>query len=345
MMTHRMHPGGPPEATSDFPPHDQNPATAQEAEAPPYLQEFQTGSWQWLRGVSDLHVYCLPCVYRRLFDEIELAKQFRAMGYRAFVSKRHHCCNADSTKLVMKHVPGIQVFGGVVLNWCVGGLNPHAVDAAILMGAKVIWMGNMHAGTLSTDPFYSRYNWHNLPADHPLKTRPIQAWMKAPPINVIDLETGELAPPVYAILDLIAAAGDVILNTCHISYPECAALVPAARTAGITKIMIDHAHRFTLEEQRALVAMGAYLEYDIPKDESRHPAIAEFMRRIGPEHCVLTSGMGAETHCHPIDEMRHMMVSLRMNGLSEKEIDLMAKTTPAKLLSLDEEPKPWRGYI
>jgi len=43
--------------------------------------------------------------------------------------------------------------------------------------------------------------------------------------------------------------------------------------------------------------------------------------------------------------MRHMMVSLRMNGFSEKEVDLMTKTTPAKLLSLDEEPKPWRGYI
>jgi hypothetical protein len=40
-----------------------------------------------------------------------------------------------------------------------------------------------------------------------------------------------------------------------------------------------------------------------------------------------------------------MLFSLRMNGLSEKEVDLMAKITPAKLLGLDEEPKPWRGYI
>jgi len=76
------------------------------------LKHFQQDTWLWLKGVVDLHVYCLPCVYMRLFDEIEIAKQFRAFGYRAFVSKRHHCCNADSTKLVMKHVPGIKVYGG-----------------------------------------------------------------------------------------------------------------------------------------------------------------------------------------------------------------------------------------
>jgi hypothetical protein len=309
------------------------------------LKAFQSDSWQWLKGVSDLHVYCLPCVYMRLFDEIELAKQFRAVGYRAFVSKRHHCCNADSAKLVTKHVPGIDVFGGIVLNWCVGGLNPHAVDAAILMGAKVVWMGNMHAGTLSERPFHSEYNWHNIPDDHVLKTRPVREWMVAPPINIIDLETGELLPEVIQIIDLVADAGDVILNTCHISYKECAALVPVARDAGVTGIMIDHAHRFSVEEQKRLVEMGAYLEYDVPKDESKHKSIAEFMKEIGPEHCVLTSGMGAATHCHPIDEMRHMMMSLRMNGLSEREVDLMTKVTPAKLLCLDEEPKRWRGYI
>jgi len=319
---------------------EQAQATTQELAA-----EFKQDSWLWLKGVSDMHVYCLPCVYMRLFDEIEMARQMRAVGYRAFVSKRHHCCNADSTRLASKHVPGIKVYGGIVLNWAVGGLNPQAVDAAILMGAKVVWLGNMHAGTLSKEPFYSTYDWHNIPDDHILKTRSVKDYLKAVPINIIDLETGELVPQVYDIIDLIVDAEDVILNTCHISYRECATIVPAARKAGVTKIMVDHAHRFTLDQQRTLADMGAYLEYDIPKDESQHPRVAEYMRSIGPDRCVLVSGMGAATHCHPIDEMRHMMVSLRLAGLSEKEVDQMTKVTPAKLLELDEPPKPWRGYI
>ncbi len=309
------------------------------------FESFQKDSWLWLKGVCDLHVYCLPCVYMRLFDEIEIARHMRAFGYRAFVSKRHHCCNADSAKLATKYVPGIKVFGGIVLNWCVGGLNPHAVDAAILMGAKIVWMGNMHTGTLSKEPFYGQYNWHNIPENHILKTRPVKKYLLGSPINAIDLDTGELIPELHDIIDLIAEAGDVILNTCHISYRECEAVVPAARKAGIERIMIDHAHRFTLDQQKKMADIGAYLEYDIPKDESRHKTIAEFIKAIGPEHCVITSGMGAATHCHPIDEMRHMMMSLRLNGLSEEEVDLMTKKTPAKLLSLDETPKPWRGYI
>jgi len=327
-----------------------SPEKEEETETPEEMtlelaKEFQQDSWLWLRGVCDLHVYCLPCVYMRLFDEIEMARQMRAVGYRAFVSKRHHCCNADSAKLASKYVPGIKVFGGIVLNWAVGGLNPQAVDAAILMGAKVVWFGNMHAGTLSRESFYSKYDWHNIPDDHVLKTRQVKKYLMAPPINVIDLDSGELLPEVYDIIDLIADAEDVILNTCHISYKECAALVPAAKKGGVTKIMVDHAHRFTLEEQRSLADMGAYLEYDIPKDESQHPKIAEFMKAIAPERCVLVSGMGAATHAHPIDEMRHMMMSLRLAGLSEKDVGLMTKVTPAKLLELDEPPKPWRGYI
>jgi hypothetical protein len=203
----------------------------------------------------------------------------------------------------------------------------------------------MHAGTLNHKSFYSKYNWHNLPHNHTLKTRPIKDWMAAPPLNLIDLETKELVPVMYDILDLIADAGDVILNTCHISYQECSVVVPAAIKAGITRIMIDHAHRFTIDQQQTLASMGPYLEYDIPKDESRHKDIAEFVKAIGAKKCVITSGMGAATHCHPIDEMRHMMMSLRMNGISEKEVDLMTKITPAYLLGLDEAPRPFRGYI
>lgn len=309
------------------------------------IKVFGKDSWLWLKDVVDLHVYCLPCVYMRLFDEIEIARQMRSVGYRAFVSKRHHCCNADSAKLAAKYVPGIEVFGGIVLNWAVGGLNPQAVDAAILMGAKIVWFGNMHAGTLSKEPFYSQYDWQNIPADHIYKTRPIKPYLKAPPINVIDLDTGKVVPPVYDIIDLIADAGDIILNTCHISYKECEALIPEARKGGVTRIMVDHAHRFTIEEQKKLADMDAYMEYDIPKDESRHPKIADMIKAVGASRCVITSGMGAATHCHPIDEMRHIMMSLRLQGISEKDIDLMTKITPAKLLALDEPPKPWRGYI
>ena len=36
-------------------------------------------------------------------------------------------------------------FGGIVLNNSVGGLNCNAIDAAIAMGAKIVWMPTVSA--------------------------------------------------------------------------------------------------------------------------------------------------------------------------------------------------------
>ena len=42
-------------------------------------------------------------------------------------------------------VPGIRVFGGLVLNFPVGGLNPFAVDSYVRLGAKEVWMPSLSA--------------------------------------------------------------------------------------------------------------------------------------------------------------------------------------------------------
>ena len=317
-----------------------------EQEALEILKDFKKDTWLWLRDVVDMHVYPLPCVDMRLYDEFELARHMRAFGYRAFVAKRHYCCNADVAALVNKYVLGITCIGSIVLNHCVGGLNPHAVDFAILMGAKYIWMGNMHAGTLSNEPFHSHYGWQNRPPDHYTKTRPVKRWEIAPPINAIDLDTGKVIQPVKDIIELCREAEDVVLNSCHISTKECLAVAEECERQDFHKFVIGHSHNKKLEDLRKLRDLNAYLEFDVPKSESRQREIGKMIRELGPERCVVTSGHGAATHVHPIEAMRWGMVSLRREGITKQEIDLMTKITPAKLLELDEEPR-WknRPYI
>jgi len=333
---------------------------APEQEALGILRDFNKDSWLWLRDVVDMHVYCLPCVDMRLYDEFEMARHMRGIGYKAFASKRHYCCNADVAALVNKYVSGIRCIGGIVLNWCVGGLNPHAVDHAILMGGKVVWMGNMHHGTLGNKPFRSKYGMQNRSPDHYTIRRPPKKWEVAPPINAIDLSTGKVVEPVREIIELCREAEDVVLNSCHISTTECLAVAEECERQDFHKFVVDHSQRrgaigVPLEEEKKqqnidilkkLADLGAYLEFDTPKVEPHHREAANMIREIGPEHCILTSGHGAVAHVHPIEAMRWFMMSLRLAGMTGQEIDLMAKKTPAKLLELDDPPR-WenRPYI
>jgi hypothetical protein len=321
-----------------------------EQEALGILKDFKKDSWLWLKDVVDLHVYPLPCVDMRLFDEFELARHMKAVGYKAFVPKRHYCCNADVAALVNKYVPGIRCIGNIVLNWCVGGLNPHAVDFAIFMGAKFIWMGNMHHGTLSNEPFRSEYGWQNRPPDHYTKVRPLKNWEVAPPINAIDLDSGQVIPEVKYIIELCREAEDVVLNSCHISTKECIAVAEECERQDFHKFVIDHSQmrvgvsslwdeESNLEDLKKLIDLGAYLEFDTPKVEPHHKKIAAIIKEVGPENCVITSGHGAATHVHPIEAMRWMMMSLRQSGITRQEVDMMTKITPSKLLELDEDPR------
>ena len=57
-------------------------------------------------------------------DDIDVANLAKAKGMRGIVLKNHVATTADRAALVMKVVPGIEVYGGIVLNKAVGGINP-----------------------------------------------------------------------------------------------------------------------------------------------------------------------------------------------------------------------------
>jgi len=58
----------------------------------------------------------------------------------AVLIKSHQNSTVERAWLVSQCVPGIRVYGGLVLNETVGGLNPAAVRLALDLGARQIWM-------------------------------------------------------------------------------------------------------------------------------------------------------------------------------------------------------------
>ena len=94
-------------------------------------------------GVLDLHVHSHPDVFGRNMDDIDVAQLAKSRGMRGIVLKNHISETASRAALVMKVVPGIEVFGGIVLNSAVGGVNPSAVEWVHRMyggRGKVVWL-------------------------------------------------------------------------------------------------------------------------------------------------------------------------------------------------------------
>src|SRR5215210_3390143 len=87
-------------------------------------------------GVIDMHVHSHPDVFGRNMDDVDVATLAKAKGMRGLVLKNHVATTADRAALAMKAVPGIEIWGGIVLNKAVGGINPAAVE----------WMHRMYGG-------------------------------------------------------------------------------------------------------------------------------------------------------------------------------------------------------
>jgi hypothetical protein len=289
-----------------------------------------------VRGVIDLHVHATPDIFARPYDEVELARQAADVGYRAILFKSHAAINADRIYYVRKMVPGIAIFGGIVLNYTVGGINPEAVEAALCWGAKEVWMPNIHSKNhievmgVASYPFLKRITgdrWVN---------RDIKG------IYILDSD-GNVIPEVYEILDLVGNAG-VMLGTAHLSPKETFALVKAAKERGLEKIVVTHPESKMValsdEDQVKLADMGAIMEHCcscfMPMNRRYDPHLmAESIKKVGAERCVMATDLGQLHAVHPIDGMRQFMEIMMDCGISEKEIEVMAKQNPTWLLGLN----------
>src|SRR5476651_829997 len=112
-----------------------------------YLSSLKADS-NVLAGVIDFHAHTGPDVEPRLVNDLQLVRLAKQAGMRAIVLKNHFMPTADRAELAMQEVGGIEVFGGVVLNRSVGGLNPEAITRMLQLEGnrgKVVWLPTVDA--------------------------------------------------------------------------------------------------------------------------------------------------------------------------------------------------------
>jgi hypothetical protein len=271
-----------------------------------------------LSGTIDVHVHTAPDLLPRTVDDVGLARAAAAAGMAAVLLKSHHTLTADRAAVAEGVVAGVRVFGGLALNEAVGGLNPAAVEAALAMGAREIWMPTRDAA-------------HG---------RAQQG--QADGISILDPE-GALRPVVGEILALIRDAG-AILGTGHLSTGEITVLVRRARGMGLRKILITHPECrlswMEVETQRALAADGVFFERcylnALPGGDAEVSVaeMAAHIRAVGVASTVLSTDLGRAGAPAPVEGMRAYLGALAAEGFTGDELHLMAGENPAYLLGL-----------
>jgi hypothetical protein len=279
-----------------------------------------------VRGAIDMHLHPGPSPGPCRFDAIQAAQQAQQAGMKAIVLKSHSYTAAVAI-IVNQLVTGIKAIGSICLNYEVGGLNFYAVLNAAGLGAKVVWM-----------PTFSAANSIN-------KMRALGLPLEGEGISLLD-EAGNLVPEMDRILSIIKK-NDMVLATGHISPQETFVLIKEAHRIGIKKMVITHPtdkefaeNHFNIDELKELAAMGAFIEFTLigilPNEFCRDPAlISQTIKKIGPEHCIVSTDLGQPQNPLPVEGMRLFIATLLHHGITQEEVEMMIKANPAKLLDLD----------
>jgi hypothetical protein len=282
-----------------------------------------------LRGAIDFHIHTGPDIYPRLLNDVEVARRAKRAGMKAILIKSHVTISADRAQIAQA-VTGFPVFGGVALNWQVGGLNKYAVDCAAKLGARQVWMPTTHAA------HYLKY------VDH------VPMFAKAMPKDIKGIsilkEDGTLVPEIRSILECIAQ-NKMILGTGHLSPEEGIALIREARKAGVQKIIVTHPAasfvNYTAAQMREALAAGAtYLEhvFNDCTPQVAHPippsTLGDAMKAVGPTHCIMSTDSGQTVNPPPVKVMTRYIEEMLKYGLPAKAIRTMTAINPGRILGL-----------
>ncbi len=289
-----------------------------------------------LEGAIDMHLHSYPDLIPRIADDRTIAEAAASAGMAAIQLKCHiesTVSRAYALRGAFPHRPDFQVFGGIVLNRYVGGINPRAVEAALRLGAKTVWMPTI-------DSAYHALK-HGGTGRYDVQTTG-QTPSEDPGISVLG-EDGRLTADTVEVIDLVAKY-NAILATAHLSPQEIFELVKVARQRGVQKVVITHPYfkvpKLTLAQVQELVGMGAFAElgYCTVSPMWAYATIDEkkqLIETVGPERCILMSDAGQRHNPMPHEALRIFAQSLFEKGVSENAIRKMMVDNPRQLLDMD----------
>ena len=309
-------------------------------------QQLPPGAWRandpgvvarLLDGAIDLHCHSGPSLMPRYFDHYEAMQEASSVGIRALLVKDHYYSATPATELLNKHFKHLKVtmLSGVPLNNAIGGLNIHAVEHGIKLGAKLVWMPTFSAA--------NHINAHKKDADFKDKFPQTKKKMLDPvPLMIVD-SSGKLLPEVGPILDMIAE-NDIVLSSGHVHISEAWPLFEEAKRRGVKRLLCNHPTYVvdaTLEDMRRLASMGVYCEHSMcmfvpgSKFHFYQPDELDAMiRAAGHEKTILGSDLGQVGNPKLVDGFSNVIETCLDLGYSESQVKRMVSTNAAELMGI-----------
>lgn len=288
-----------------------------------------------IQGAADLHIHSGPCLIEREVSHVDVCLDAMKAEMKAVVLKDHHCMTANIVPFLEENITKdnpLKVFGSIVLNNSMGGVNPKTVECAINYGAKIVWFptlsakhhkeqhGKMSAIAQSTMP----KNKHKLAYDEP--------------ITILG-NNGRLVPEIRDICQMIAGA-DIVLGTGHLSRKETDLLIEEAQNCGVNRIILDHPEHLlgvSFSDMKNYADAGVYVEHVITlvySNKTTHEYLYEMLQATGLKNVLMVSDLGQKGRPRPIEGMRKFIAAMLDLGMCEGDICEIICNNPCKLLGI-----------
>lgn len=275
-----------------------------------------------LRGAYDLHMHAAPSPFARALDDFGLLQEAGEAGMAGILLKSHYEPTAARAELANRHSrSSAKAYGGLVLNWPVGGLNPYAVENALKREAKLIWMPTRDSKNSLTSG--------DMPGD----------FFQREGITILDGQ-GALKPEVLAILEIVKRWG-AALATGHLSPEESVLLCREGAQRGVRMVLTHPEFDRTVvdaQTQQELAASGVFVEkcwYNIAEGNCTAQEMAHNIRTVGAEHCFLSSDRGQGNREHPAEGMLRFLSALLAEGIAPEALHTMTHAVPMQVLGLE----------
>src|SRR5919204_1022400 len=265
-------------------------------------------------GVIDMHVHSHPDVFGRSMDDLDVAQLAKARGMRGLVLKNHISETASRAALVMHAVPGIEVWGGIVLNNAVGGINPNAVEwmhRVYGSRGKVVWLP-----TFESD-------------------KHVKTFSKPDAQGIVVAPGGKVTPQMEEVLKIIARE-NLLLATGHVHPEEVIAVTRRARELGVKNILVTHGLTnvpgLSMAQAKQVADMGAVIEVcflqfragpNAPLPFLVHWAqvnakhVAQAVKELGAKSLVISSDLGQSGNMTHPDGIETAITEMKKEGISD----------------------------